>query len=508
MRDRRRELLSRGLDPPQRGINSLRDNEVANPSGYEPVIGLEVHAQLKTESKMFCGCAAGFGEAPNTRTCPVCLGLPGALPVTNQTAVELGAKAAIALGGQVNRQSVFARKNYFYPDLPKGYQITQYDRPLADGGQVTFQVGQGIRAVRLRRIHLEEDAGKLLHEGAADDISRLDLNRCGLPLIEIVTEPDIATPQDAHAYLSALKQMLQYAGVSEADMEKGQLRCDANVSVRRAGEDAFGTRTEIKNMNSFKAVERALQFEIDRQIALLERGEKVTQATLLWDEHRRVAEPMRTKEDSPDYRYFPEPDLPPVILSEDKLAELAAGLPEMPSARRQRLVEQYGIREYDAEIIVSERALADYYEATVAAFPNGQAVANFILTDLLGRLRELGRSIAECEVPPWSVAGLLDRVERGVISLTAARALLDHPEIGKRALDELIVASGVGLVSDEATLAPLVDHVIEAHPAQVAEYRDGKAALIGFFMGQAMRATDNRADAAVLRKLVERKLKG
>jgi len=482
---------------------------VAVTDGFRPTIGLEVHAQLRTDSKMFCGCRSVYGDPANTHTCPVCLGLPGALPTLNRRAVELALKAIMAVGGHVNRTSVFARKNYFYPDLPKGYQISQFDQPIGEGGAIAVPDDSGAeREIRLTRIHLEEDAGKLLHPEDGGPDSRVDLNRCGTPLIEIVSEPEIQSPVEAVAYLSKLKQTLQYTGVCDGDMEKGQLRCDANVSVCRSGDSTLGTRTEIKNLNSFKAVERALAFEIERQAGLLRAGETVIQATLLWDEKRQIAKPMRTKEDSPDYRYFPEPDLPALEIPDDWIAVAESALPELPDRRCERLIEEYGLRPYDAANLTATRELADYFEAAMADFDDGRAAANMILTDLLGYINEAGVTISECQVAPGELAALLQQVRDHKISAASAKALLTEIAATGKGVSVLLAEQELGLIADRTTLLAAIDEVMQCHAAQVDQFRDGKDVVFGFLVGQVMRALDGRAAPQLVHKLLKDRLNG
>ncbi len=478
---------------------------------YEPVIGLEIHVQLKTATKMFCGNSAEFGAEPNTHVCPVCLGLPGALPVVNRRAVELGVRAALGLNCTVHETSVFARKNYFYPDLPKGYQITQYDRPLATNGWLVVPVegeesGEAAR-VRIRRIHLEEDAGKSLHDRFPGETA-IDLNRAGVPLIEIVTEPDLKSPAHARAFLTRLKQLLEYLEVSDCDMEKGSLRVDANVSVRPAGSDRLGTKTEVKNMNSFANVERALNFEIERQSRVLDAGGKVEAQTLLWDAARGEARPMRSKEESHDYRYFSEPDLPPLVLERAEIEAIRGVLPELPDARERRFREQYGLPAYDAGVLTATREVADYFEAVAAAAGDAKAASNWVMTEVLAWLNQRQCAITDFPVPPEHIAQLIGLVADGTVSSTLGRQVFTRMvETGKPPAT-IVEEEGLAQVRDTGQLEAWVDEVIAAHPAEAERYRAGEQKLIGFFMGQVMRKSGGKADPRQATEIIRRKLGG
>jgi aspartyl-tRNA(Asn)/glutamyl-tRNA(Gln) amidotransferase subunit B len=471
---------------------------------WETVIGLEVHVQLSTRSKMFCGCSTAFGDPPNTHVCPVCLGLPGALPVPNAQAVRLAARAALGLGATVHERSIFARKNYFYPDLPKGYQISQFDRPLATGGALEFDSPERGRVrAGITRLHLEEDAGKLVHDRYPRKTA-VDLNRSGVPLIEIVSEPDLRSPAEARAYLTTLKQILVYGEVSECNMEQGSLRVDANVSVRRAGDPKLGTKCEVKNLNSFANVERALQAERARQIALLESGQRVAQTTLLFDAGAGAVRPLRSKEESHDYRYFPDPDLPPLVLSPAWIAQERAALPELPEAKRERLAAAYGLPAYDARVIAGERAIADYFEAVVAAGAEPKAAANWIMGDVMAGYNQSGRF----PVAPGRLAELIGLVAENVVSLQAARRV--YPELAQAGNGSAqAVAERLGLlqVSDQGALAQWVDEVLRAHPAEVQRYKAGEQKLMGFFVGQVMKRSQGKADPKGVQPVLAEKLK-
>jgi len=470
---------------------------------WEPVIGLEVHVQLATSTKLFCADSAEFGAAPNSHVCPVCLGLPGALPVVNRRAVELGVRAALGLNCTVHEVSRFARKNYFYPDLPKGYQITQFDQPLATGGWLEVEERDGaVQRVRIRRIHLEEDAGKSLHDRLPGRTA-IDLNRAGVPLIEIVTEPDLRSPAGARAWLTQLKQVLEYLEVSDCDMEKGSLRVDANVSVRPAGSAELGTKTEVKNMNSFSAVEKALAFEIARQTDLLERGGAVVHETLLWDAARGEARPMRSKEESHDYRYFTDPDLPALVVDRAEIERIRAALPELPAARARRFREQYGLPAYDAGVLTATRELADYYEAVAARAGDAKAASNWVMTEVLGWLNQQQCALPELRVPPEGLADLIRMVAKGTISATMGRRVFARMADTGRSAADIVEAEGLAQVSDEAQLEQWADEVLAAYPAELERYRSGEERLFGFFMGELMKKSRGRADpkraSAILR---------
>lgn len=459
---------------------------------YEPVIGLEVHVQLKTRSKLFCGCATEFGAEPNTRVCPVCLGYPGVLPVLNEEAVRKTILAGLMLGCEIARFSKWDRKNYFYPDMPKNYQISQYDLPLCRGGAVTV----GEKRFRLIRIHLEEDVAKSFHFA---ETSGVDFNRAGTPLMEIVSEPDLRSPEDAFAYLTALKEVLISGGVSDCDMEKGQLRCDANVSVRPVGASGFGEKVEIKNMNSISGVRRALAYEIQRQIAALRRGETIVQETRRWDDDAGVTSVMRTKEYAHDYRYFPEPDLVPVVVSEAWLEEIRRAVPELPEAKRRRFMEQYGLPEYDAEVLVADAAVAAYFEAAAAVSKNPKAISNWVMTELLGRF-------AENRVTPAQLAELVAAIDSGQISGKMAKEIFAEMFATGQSASDIIREKGLAQISDTAALEAWVDQVIAAHPKSVADYRAGHAAAINFLKGQVMKLSKGKANPQLVGEILARKL--
>jgi aspartyl-tRNA(Asn)/glutamyl-tRNA(Gln) amidotransferase subunit B len=474
---------------------------------YEAVIGLEIHVQLRTRTKLFCADRADFGAPPNTQVCPVCLGLPGALPVPNGRAIELGVRAALGFDCTVHETSTWARKNYFYPDLPKGYQITQFERPLATGGWLDVNGAEhasGAR-VRIRRIHLEEDAGKSVHD-RFPDLTAVDLNRTGVPLIEIVTEPDLHSPAAARAFLTLLKQTLQYLDVSDCDMEKGSLRVDANVSVRPAGTSALGTKTEVKNMNSFASVERALSYEIERQIGLVTAGRQVVQETRLWDAARAEARTMRTKEESHDYRYFPDPDLPPLTVARATIERIAAALPERPAARADRFCRTYGLSRYDAEVLTADQDVADYYELVARRVGDGKLSANWVMTDVLGWLNQQGTRIAAVPVGAEALGELIELVRAGTISHTAGRRVFQLVAETGRSPATLVREHGLAQVSDEEQLALWAAETIAAFPDEVARYRDGEQKLLGFLMGQLMKRSGGTADPKRASELLRERL--
>ena len=473
------------------------------PAAWETVVGLETHVQLRTVSKMFCGCSAAFGAPPNTNVCPVCLGLPGALPVPNELALKLAARAALALGCTVHAKSEFARKNYFYPDLPKGYQISQFEQPLATDGTLSYlSPERGIAMATIVRLHVEEDAGKLLHDRFPKETA-IDLNRCGVPLIEIVTGPDFRSPQEARAYLLTLKQVLEYAGASDCDMEKGSLRVDANVSVRRAGETALGTKVEVKNINSFAYVEKALTVERDRQIALLEAGGTVEQQTMLYDAKTNSVRPQRSKEESHDYRYFPDPDLPPLVLKPEFIEEQRAALPELPATKRERFTAQYALGVDDAAVLTAERAVADYYEAVVHAGAEPKAAANWVRTEVLADAKDHEETL---RVPPSALAQLIGLVKGGTLSHQAAKRVFG--EVAERGGEPRNVAEALGLVqvADTGVVAGWVSEVLGAHATEVTRYRNGETKLMPFFIGQVMKVSRGKADPKLAQRVIEEKL--
>lgn len=487
------------------------DSTLATPeqlAKYEPVIGLEVHVQMGTKTKIFCSCPNEFGSEPNTNVCPVCLGMPGALPVLNRQAVEYAIAAALALNCQVREKSVFARKNYFYPDLPKGYQISQFDRPLAEHGWVEIHVNGVSKRIGVTRVHMEDDAGKNTHDGYrdSDKYSYVDLNRCGSPLIEIVSEPDMRSADEAYEYLTELKLAMQYAGVSNCDMEKGNLRCDANVSVRLKGAEQFGAKAEIKNLNSFRFLRQAVEHEILRQVALLEAGGRVKQETRLYNPDLDETFPMRSKEDAHDYRYFPEPDLVPLTISAEWLNRVKEAMPETPASRRKRFTSEFGLREYDAAVLTQERALADYFEEAAAVSGDPKAAANWVMGDLQALLKAEGRTIEDPPVQARMLGELVSLVSKGELTGKLAKEVLSKMAETGASARAIVEREGLKAISDTGALEKIVDEIIAGNPKQVEQYRGGKTAVLQFFVGQVMKATRGQADPAAAKQTVERKL--
>lgn len=468
---------------------------------YEPVIGLEVHAQLLTEAKLFCNCSTKFGNNPNSNVCPVCLGHPGVLPVLNKKAVEFALMMGIATNCRINRHSIFARKNYFYPDLPKGYQISQYEEPLCENGFIDVTKKDGTdKKIRIKRIHLEEDAGKSIHDKS--ETTLIDVNRCGVPLIEIVTEPDINSSEEAYLYLMKIKQIVQYLQICDGNMEEGSLRCDANISVRLKGETQLGVKTEIKNMNSFRNIERALNYEIERQIELLEDGERIVQQTLLWNADLEQAFPMRTKEEEHDYRYFPDPDLTPLLINDDWFEQIKSSIPELPDKKLKRFIEQYSLPKYDAEILTQDKFLADYYEKVVSETVDYKLASNWIMVDVMSVLNSNNISINSFSIPPENLAKLIRLISNNVISSKIAK------EIFKVMLEEnkdpeiIVKEKNLVQITDESSIKEIVKKVIKNNHSQVIEFIDGKEKVLGFFVGQIMKLTQGKANPQLVNKIL------
>jgi aspartyl-tRNA(Asn)/glutamyl-tRNA(Gln) amidotransferase subunit B len=478
---------------------------------YETVIGLEVHVQLTTRTKIFCGCATAFGQTPNSQTCPVCLGLPGALPVLNRKAVEDAIRTGLATNCQIAPRSIFARKNYFYPDLPKGYQISQFELPVCEHGWLEIEPEQGVgKRVGITRIHMEEDAGKLIHGDTPETAgySMVDLNRACTPLLEIVSEPDMRSADEAIAYLKQLHQLVVYLDVCDGNLEEGNFRCDANVSVRPVGQRTFGTRTELKNINSFRFIKQAIEYEAERQVDLIEAGDKVIQETRLFDSTTGMTRSMRGKEEAHDYRYFPDPDLVPLVIDAAWIEAVRSTLPELPEAKRQRFVSQLGLSTYDAGVLAADRKLADYFDACAKASGDPKACANWIMGDLLRKLKETDTEIADAPVAATLLAGLLARIADNTISGKIAKTVFEKMWQSGQDADSIIAAEGLKQVTDSGAIEGLVDDVIAAHPGQVAEYRSGKDKLIGFFVGKVMQASQGKANPGLVNQLLKKKLAG
>ncbi|MDH3999417.1 MAG: Asp-tRNA(Asn)/Glu-tRNA(Gln) amidotransferase subunit GatB [Desulfuromonadales bacterium] len=483
---------------------------------YETVIGLEVHVQLTTKTKIFCGCSTQFGQTPNSQTCPVCLGLPGALPVLNRQVVENAICAGLATNCQIAPRSIFARKNYFYPDLPKGYQISQFELPICEHGWLDIELGEGeqeeseAKRIGITRIHMEEDAGKLIHGDSPESAgtSLVDLNRACTPLIEIVSEPDMRSPDEAIAYLKKLHQIVVYLGICDGNLEEGSFRCDANVSVRPYGQAEFGTRAEIKNINSFRFIKQAIEYEVERQIELIEDGGKVVQETRLFDSNTGMTRSMRGKEEAHDYRYFPDPDLVPLVIDQQWIHRVQASLPELPDAKRQRFVKELGLSEYDAAVLASDRLLANYFDECVVHAKDAKACANWVMGEVSRQLKESDAAIAEATVTPVMLAQLIARIGDNTISGKIAKTVFEKMWQSGKDADEVIEQEGLKQVTDTGAIESLVDEVIAANPGQVAEYQGGKEKLIGFFVGKVMQASQGKANPGMVNQLLKKKLAG
>ncbi len=473
---------------------------------YESVIGLEVHAQLLTESKIFCSCSAKFGGKPNTQVCPICLGMPGVLPVLNKRALEFAVRAALAANCNISHSSRFARKNYFYPDLPKGYQISQYEEPLSTDGWLEIESNSSTKMVRIKRIHLEEDAGKLIHEYSQDS-SYVDLNRAGVPLIEIVSEPDISNSEEAITYLKKLRSILVYIGVCDGNMEEGSLRCDANVSVRPKGRKELGTKTEIKNVNSFKFIQKALEYEIRRQISIIESGKKVIQETRLFDSAQGVTFPMRSKEEAHDYRYFPDPDLLPIVVDENWIREIKSSLPELPNARKSRFINEYKIPPYDAEVLTVSKEVADYFEECLKYYDKPKAVSNWIMTEVLRELKGEEEGIKRFPITPEKLSELLRLIDNGTISGKIGKDIfIEMASTGKRA-GEIVIEKNMKQISDTSEIEMIISQIIQQNPDEASRYRMGQEKLLGFFVGEVMKATHGKANPKLVNETLKKKLK-
>jgi len=474
---------------------------------FETVIGLEVHAQLLTDTKIFCGCSTKFGGAPNSHTCPVCLGMPGVLPVLNKKVVEFAMKMSLATNCEINKSCSFARKNYFYPDLPKGYQISQYAYPLSEHGYVFLDVDGAQKKIGLTRIHMEEDAGKLMHD-EHNPLSYVDLNRAGVPLIEIVSEPDMRSPAEAADYLKRLHEILVYLEICDGNMEEGSFRCDANVSIRPQGQKEFGTRAELKNMNSFRNVQRALEYEIKRQQYLVESGEKVVQETRLWDDAQGASISMRSKEEAHDYRYFPDPDLVPILIDDAWVEKIRKELPELPLAKRERFIKDYQLPAYDAGVLTADKALANYYEEVVRLCAKPKAVSNWVMGDVLRFLNEEKRDIRNCSISPASLAEMISLIEAGTISGKMAKDIIEDMYKSGKPPKVIVEEKGMVQITDEGELIKIITTIIEANPNQLKDYRGGKEKLFGFFVGQVMKATQGKANPQLVNDMLKKMLAG
>jgi aspartyl-tRNA(Asn)/glutamyl-tRNA(Gln) amidotransferase subunit B len=474
---------------------------------FETIIGLEIHAQLLTDTKIFCGCSTKFGGAPNSHTCPVCLGMPGVLPVLNKKVVEFAMKMSLATNCEINKSCSFARKNYFYPDLPKGYQISQYAYPLSEHGYVFLDVDGAQKKIGLTRIHMEEDAGKLMHD-EHNPVTYVDLNRAGVPLIEIVSEPDMRSPAEAADYLKRLHEILVYLEICDGNMEEGSFRCDANVSIRPQGQKEFGTRTELKNMNSFRNVQRALEYEIKRQQYLLESGGKVVQETRLWDDAQGASIPMRSKEEAHDYRYFPDPDLVPILIGDAWVEKIRKELPELPLAKRERFIKDYQIPAYDAGVLTADKALANYYEEVVRLCVKPKAASNWVMGDVLRFLNEEKRDIRNCPISPTSLAEMISLIDEGTISGKMAKDIVEEMYKSGKPPKVIVEENGMVQITDEGELIKTITAIIEANPNQLKDYRGGKEKLFGFFVGQVMKATQGKANPQLVNDLLKKMLAG
>ena len=475
---------------------------------YETVIGLEVHVQIKTKTKIFCSCSTEFGSPPNENTCPICLGMPGVLPVLNKRFLESSMRACLATHCTIEPMNRFARKNYFYPDLPKGYQISQFELPLGTNGYININVDGTKKRIGLTRIHMEEDAGKLIHgeNSGRPGKSYVDFNRTGVPLCEVVSEPDMRSAEEARAYLNELKSILEYTGVSDCNMEEGSLRCDANVSIRPVGQKEFGTRAELKNLNSFKFIQKAIEYEVDRQTRLLDQGDTVKQETRLYDSARGETFPMRSKEEAHDYRYFPDPDLVPIMIDETWVEKLRQTIPELPEQKRERFVKSYKIPEYDAGVLTSSKPLADYFEQCTALFPQPKTISNWMMGDLLRELKKDGRNIVDCPVSPSALVDLLKLIESGTISGNIAKGIFEEMYQTQKSAGSIVEEKGLKQITDSSAIEKIVAEVLQANPSQVEEFKGGKEKVLGFLVGQVMKASKGKANPAMVNKLLKKKM--